>query len=187
MTKRLMDIIGALICLVIFIIPIIMVAIAIKLTSKGPILYWSQRIGRYSIPFYMPKFRSMCVSTPQVATRLLDNPHYFLTPIGGFLRKSSLDELPQLWSILKGDLSFVGPRPALYNEYTWLELRRLKGIDQIRPGLTGWAQINGRDSISIKEKVTFEEEYLHRQSLSFDLYIIWVTIIKVIRREDISH
>jgi O-antigen biosynthesis protein WbqP len=187
MLKRLIDIIGALFCLIIFAIPLLLVALAIKLTSKGPILHWSERIGLYGIPFYMPKFRSMHVDTPQVATSLLLNPQEFLTPTGSFIRKTSLDELPQLWSILKGDISFVGPRPALYNEYTWLELRRLKGIDQIRPGLTGWAQVNGRDSLSIEEKVKFEEEYLQRQSLSFDLYIIWLTIIKVVRREGISH
>lgn len=187
MIKRLMDIIGALICFIIFAIPIILVAIAVKLTSKGPILHWSERIGRYSIPFYMPKFRSMCVTTPHVATSLLTNPKSFLTPIGSFIRKTSLDELPQLWSILKGDLSFVGPRPALYNEHRWLELRKLKGIDQIRPGLTGWAQVNGRDTISTEEKVKFEEEYLHRQSIAFDIYILWVTAIKVILRKDILH
>ncbi len=187
MIKRLLDVIGALLCLIIFSVPLILVALAVKLTSKGPILHWSERIGIYGIPFYMPKFRSMRVDTPQVATSLLLNPHEFLTPIGSFIRKTSLDELPQLWSILKGDLSFVGPRPALYNEHEWLDLRQLKGIDQIRPGLTGWAQVNGRDSLSTLEKVKFEEEYLKRQSLAFDLYIIWLTFIKVVRREGISH
>ncbi|WP_010301364.1 sugar transferase [Candidatus Odyssella thessalonicensis] len=187
MSKRLLDIAIAIICLIIFAIPILLIAVAVKVTSKGPILHWSERIGRYGLPFYMPKFRSMWVDTPQVATSLLINPYQFLTPIGSFLRKSSMDELPQLWSILKGDISFVGPRPALYNEHEWLEMRRLKGIDQIRPGLTGWAQVNGRDSLSVAEKIKFEEEYLKRQSLSFDLYILWLTVIKVIAREGISH
>ena len=187
MIKRLVDIIGALIALVVFAVPLLGVALAIKWSSLGPVLYWSQRIGRYGIPFWMPKFRSMRVDTPQVATHLLKNPHHFLTPIGSFIRKTSLDELPQIWSILKGDLSIVGPRPALYNEYDWLELRQMIGIDQIRPGLTGWAQINGRDALTVKEKVKFEEEYLHNQSLRFDLYIIWRTIILVLKREGISH
>lgn len=187
MIKRCVDIIGALLALIIFAIPIIVVAVAIKITSPGPVLYWSQRIGRYGKAFMMPKFRSMRVDTPQVATYLLKNPQHFLTPIGSFIRKTSLDELPQIWSILKGDLSLVGPRPALYNEYDWLELRSLVGIDQIRPGLTGWAQINGRDALTVKEKVKYEEEYLRKQSLMFDLYIIWKTIIFVLKREGISH
>jgi O-antigen biosynthesis protein WbqP len=187
MMKRFLDIAGALIGLVIFVLPLGLVALAIKLTSKGPILHWSERIGQYGIAFYMPKFRSMCVDTPHVATNLLENPQQFLTPIGSFIRKTSLDELPQLWSILKGDLSFVGPRPVLYNEQTLIELRRLKGIDRIRPGLTGWAQVNGRDTLSIEEKIAFEEDYLHRQSLSFDFYILWLTVLKVLRRENISY
>ncbi|MBX3486707.1 MAG: sugar transferase [Candidatus Paracaedibacteraceae bacterium] len=187
MIKRMVDIIGALIALVVFAIPIILVALAIKWSSSGSVLYWSQRIGRYGQPFWMPKFRSMRVDTPQVATHLLKNPQHFLTPIGSFIRRTSLDELPQIWSILKGDLSLVGPRPALYNEYDWLELRAMIGIDQIRPGLTGWAQINGRDALTVKEKVRFEEEYLKKKSLGFDLYIIWKTISLVLKREGISH
>ncbi len=187
MIKRGVDIAGALIALVIFAIPFLIVALTIKITSPGPVLYWSQRIGRFGVPFNMPKFRSMRIDTPQVATHLLKNPHHFLIPIGSFIRKSSLDELPQIWSILKGDLSIVGPRPALYNEYDWIELRKMIGIDQIRPGLTGWAQINGRDALNVKEKVKFEEEYLHKQSLKFDFYIIWKTIILVLKQDGISH
>ncbi len=187
MIKRMVDVIGALIALVVFAIPIVLVALAIKWSSSGSVLYWSQRIGRYGQPFWMPKFRSMRANTPQVATHLLKNPQHFLTPIGSFIRRTSLDELPQIWSILKGDLSLVGPRPALYNEYDWLELRAMIGIDQIRPGLTGWAQINGRDALTVKEKVKFEEEYLKKQSLVFDLYILWKTIILVLKREGISH
>lgn len=187
MSKRILDIVGALGALMIFAIPMILIAMAIKLSSKGPIIYWSSRIGRYSIPFSMPKFRSMSVETPEVATNLLENPGKFLTPLGSFLRKWSLDELPQIWSVLNGDISLVGPRPALYNEHDWITLRQSKGIDQIRPGITGWAQINGRDNLSVLEKIQFEQEYLSQQSFLFDLYIIWRTIILVLRRDGISH
>jgi O-antigen biosynthesis protein WbqP len=151
------------------------------------VLYWSDRVGRHNKIFRMPKFRSMRVGTPAVATHLLANPSTFLTPIGSFLRKTSLDELPQLWSILKGDMSLVGPRPALFNQYDLISLRTEKGIHLLAPGLTGWAQINGRDEIPTKQKVAFDAQYLARQSLVFDIRILWLTVLKVIHRDGVSH
>lgn len=168
-------------------LPILIVAIAVKFTSKGPTLYWSDRVGRHNKIFRMPKFRSMRIGTPAVATHLLANPSTYLTPIGSFLRTSSLDELPQLWSILKGDMSLVGPRPALFNQYDLISLRTQTGVHLLAPGLTGWAQINGRDEIPIEQKVAFDIEYRNRQSLSFDIRILWLTVLKVIQRDGVSH
>jgi len=185
--KRLFDLVLALIAAVILIVPITVVAIMVRWTSPGPAIYWSNRVGRHNRIFQMPKFRSMRVDTPAVATHLLNDPDAWLTPIGAFLRKSSLDELPQLWSILKGDMSFVGPRPALFNQDDLIALRTEKGVDKLSPGLTGWAQINGRDELPIPEKVAFDVEYLNRRSLVFDLRILFLTIAKVVRRDGISH
>ena len=167
--------------------PLVVVALAVKMTSRGPVIYWSDRIGRDNRIFRMPKFRTMRVGTPAVATHELRNPALYLTPIGSFLRKTSLDELPQLWSILNGDMSFVGPRPALFNQSDLIELRAQHGVQTLRPGLTGWAQINGRDEIPIQTKVAFDTEYLGRQSFGFDLRILWLTFVKVILRDNISH
>lgn len=167
--------------------PIVIIAIMVGLTSKGPVIYWSDRVGRHNRIFKMPKFRTMRVGTPALATHLLQDPNQFLTPIGSFLRKSSLDELPQLWSILKGDMSFVGPRPALFNQEDLIDLRTRHGVDALVPGLTGWAQINGRDELEIAEKVRFDVEYLQRQSFGFDLKIMFLTAIKVLRRDAVAH
>jgi O-antigen biosynthesis protein WbqP len=158
-----------------------------RLTLPGPALYWSDRVGRGNQIFRMPKFRSMRVGTPTVATHLLTNATSHLTPIGGFLRKSSLDELPQLWSILVGDMSFVGPRPALFNQHDLIELRTAQGVHELTPGLTGWAQVNGRDELPIPDKVALDAAYLRRQSLGFDLRILWMTFVKVLRRDGVSH
>lgn len=185
--KRLSDLILALISIHILIMPIIATAVLIKLTSKGPALYWSDRVGRNNQLFKMPKFRSMNVDTPAVATHLLTDPKRVLTPIGNFLRKSSLDELPQLWSILKGDMSFVGPRPALFNQDDLIALRTEHGVDKLMPGLTGWAQVNGRDELPIPKKVALDVEYLKHQSLWFDIKIIWLTFIKVLKKDGVSH
>lgn len=185
--KRLFDLALALTAVVILLVPLLLVSLAVRLTSRGPILYWSDRVGRLNKVFRMPKFRSMRVGTPAVATHLLTNPDVYLTPIGSFLRKSSLDELPQLWSILCGDMSFVGPRPALFNQDDLIALRTERGVHELTPGLTGWAQINGRDEIPIPEKVALDAVYLTRQSLTFDLYIIWMTFVKVVRRDGITH
>jgi len=185
--KRLFDLISAVIAMVCLLLPIITVAFLVRLTSKGPALYWSDRVGVNNVIFKMPKFRSMKVDTPTVATHLLSNPKSVLTPIGDFLRKSSLDELPQLWCILKGDMSFVGPRPALFNQDDLIALRTKNGVDELVPGLTGWAQVNGRDELPIPQKVALDVEYLKRQSFGFDLYIIWLTVIKVIRKDGVSH
>ena len=185
--KRLFDLTLALIATCILLLPIILTAILVKLTSKGPALYWSERVDRNNHIFRMPKFRSMKVDTPAVATHLLKDPKSVLTPIGDFLRKSSLDELPQLWSILKGDMSFVGPRPALYNQDDLIALRTEKGVDKLLPGITGWAQVNGRDVLSIPDKVAFDVEYLNHQSFWFDIKILWMTFLKVINRDGVSH
>jgi len=165
----------------------VVIAILVKLTSKGPVLYWSDRVGRKNKIFKMPKFRSMRVDTPSVATHLLSDPDMYLSPIGGFLRRTSLDELPQLWSIIKGDMSFVGPRPALFNQDDLIALRTEYEVDQLVPGLTGWAQINGRDELPIPEKVALDVEYMHRQSFWFDMKILWMTFLKVIKRDGVSH
>ena len=185
--KRVFDLALAICAAVVLALPIMLLALLVKLTSKGPVLYWSDRVGRRNQIFRMPKFRSMRVGTPSVATHLLANPAAHLTPIGGFLRKSSLDELPQLWSILSGDMSFVGPRPALYNQDDLVELRTQSGVHELVPGLTGWAQINGRDELPIPDKVALDQEYLRRRSFWFDLYILWLTFVKVIRRDGVTH
>ena len=185
--KRLFDLAVALVATVFLALPIVFVALAVRLTSPGPALYWSDRVGRHNRIFKMPKFRSMRIDTPAVATHLLQNPDQWLTPIGSFLRKSSLDELPQLWSILKGDMSFVGPRPALFNQDDLIALRTEKGVHELVPGLTGWAQVNGRDELPIPQKVALDEEYLQRQSLLFDLKILWMTALKVLARDGVSH
>lgn len=185
--KRFLDLVLAL-CAGLLLLPALaLTALAVRLTSRGPVLYWSDRVGRRNRIFKMPKFRTMRLNTPAVATHLLSNPSAYLTPIGAFLRKTSLDELPQLWSILNGDMSFVGPRPALFNQDDLIALRTEKGVHHLVPGLTGWAQVNGRDELPIPQKVTFDEEYLRRQSLSFDLFILWRTFIKVLRRDGVSH
>jgi O-antigen biosynthesis protein WbqP len=165
----------------------ILISLAIKFTSEGPVLYWSRRAGKGNYIFLMPKFRTMVINTPPIATDLLIDPDVYLTPIGSFLRKTSLDELPQLWCILLGKMSFVGPRPALFNQYDLINLRTKKNIHTILPGLTGWAQINGRDNLPIKKKVNFDEEYLKKKSFVFDLKILCLTFIKIIRREGIQH
>ncbi len=185
--KRILDLALTLFAGLVLLLPLIWVAIAVKMTSKGPVLYWSDRVGRNNQIFKMPKFRSMQVGTPAVATHLLSNPETYLTPIGSFLRKSSLDELPQLWSILKGDMSFVGPRPALFNQQDLIELRTQAGVHHLSPGLTGWAQVNGRDELPIPEKVALDVEYLHQQSLILDIKIIFLTAWKVIQRDNVSH
>ena len=185
--KRLFDLAVALVAAVFLALPIVMTALAVRLTSPGPALYWSDRVGRHNRIFKMPKFRSMRIDTPAVATHLLQNPEQWLTPIGSFLRKSSLDELPQLWSILKGDMSFVGPRPALFNQDDLIALRTEKGVHQLVPGLTGWAQVNGRDELPIPQKVQLDAEYLERRTLLFDMKILWMTALKVPARDGVSH
>jgi O-antigen biosynthesis protein WbqP len=185
--KRLLDLAVALCAAVILALPILLAALAVRLTSPGPILYWSDRVGRNNRLFRMPKFRSMRVDTPAVATHLLQNPRAHLTPIGSFLRKSSLDELPQLWSVIKGDMSLVGPRPALFNQDDLIALRTDQGVHTLLPGLTGWAQINGRDELPIPQKVAFDVEYAQRRSFGFDLYILWRTFLKILRRDGVSH
>jgi len=168
-------------------IPLLFIALVVKLTSPGPILYWSDRIGKNNVLFKMPKFRTMRTDTPAVATHLLGDPDRWLTPIGKFLRKSSLDELPQLFSILKGNMSIVGPRPALYNQDDLVALRTAKGVHLLTPGLTGWAQINGRDELPIPVKVEFDEYYLHNHSFLLDMRIIFLTFVKVVKREGVTH
>ena len=187
MMKRFFDLTLALLALVILMIPIVLVALLVKASSPGPALYWSDRVGRQNRLFRMPKFRSMRIDTPAVATHLLENPNAWLTPVGSFLRKSSLDELPQLWSILRGDMSFVGPRPALFNQDDLIALRTACGVHALVPGLTGWAQINGRDELPIPEKVRLDAEYLARKSLAFDMQILWLTFVKVLSRDGVSH
>lgn len=185
--KRIFDLLLALIAGLILLLPCAVVAFLVKITSPGPILYWSDRVGRNNVIFKMPKFRSMRVGTPAVATHLLSNPAFHLTPIGSLLRRSSLDELPQLWSIITGDMSFVGPRPALYNQNDLIELRTQNGVHTLVPGLTGWAQVNGRDELPIPQKVSLDREYLERRSLWFDIKILFMTAMKVIMRTDVAH
>jgi len=185
--KRCFDLFLALSAGLVLLLPIVGVAILVRITSRGPILYWSDRVGRHNQIFRMPKFRSMRVGTPAVATHLLTNPKACLTPVGSFLRKSSLDELPQLWSILRGDMSFVGPRPALFNQLDLIELRTRHGVHGILPGLTGWAQINGRDELPIPQKVALDIEYLKQKSVLFDLKIIFLTAWKVVMRDNVTH
>lgn len=185
--KRTVDLVLVVGAAVLLLLPLLIVALAVRLTSKGPALYWSDRVGRNNHIFKMPKFRSMRTDTPAVATHLLANPSAYLTPIGSFIRKTSLDELPQLWSIFKGDMSFVGPRPALYNQDDLIALRTEKGVHTLVPGLTGWAQVNGRDELPIPAKVALDAEYLRRRSMLFDMQIIWLTFVKVLRRDGVSH
>jgi O-antigen biosynthesis protein WbqP len=187
MLKRSFDLLLALIAACLLLLPIIIVAICVRLTSAGPAVYWSDRVGRYNAIFRMPKFRTMRTDTPAVATHLLSNPDQYLTPIGSFLRKTSLDELPQLWSILKGDMSFVGPRPALYNQHDLISLRTEQKVHEIPPGLTGWAQINGRDELPIPDKVKLDAYYLQHQSFRLDLQILLLTFFKVIKRDGVTH
>lgn len=185
--KRLFDFVASLMALLIFFIPGFFIALLIILTSKGSPLYWSRRVGKGNLIFLMPKFRSMQIGTPSVATHLLSDSAQHLTPIGSCLRKSSLDELPQLWSILIGDMSFVGPRPALFNQDDLITLRTQHGVEKLAPGLTGWAQVNGRDALSITVKVQYDVEYLQQQSFWFDMKILGLTFLNVIRRAGVSH
>lgn len=185
--KRAFDILLGSLAAVILCPPLLLVALAVRLTSKGPILYWSERVGQNNAIFKMPKFRSMRVGTPAVATHLLADPKSFLTPIGSFLRTSSLDELPQLWSILKGDMSFVGPRPALFNQNDLIELRTRNGVHTLLPGLTGLAQVSGRDELPIPQKVALDVEYLKNHNFWMDIRILWMTFLKVVRRDGVSH
>lgn len=186
-SKRAFDLALGILLAIVLLAPFLLIALLVKITSGSPVIYWSDRVGRMNAIFRMPKFRSMRTDTPEVATHILTDFHAFMTPMGSFLRKTSLDEVPQLWSILMGDMSFVGPRPALYNQDDLIELRTQAGVHQLKPGLTGWAQINGRDNITIPEKVRLDAEYLERQSLLFDLQIIFLTAIKILKRDDISH
>ena len=185
--KRLFDLILSTILIIILLVPVLFIMLAIRLTSKGPALYWSDRVGFDNSIYKMPKFRSMSEETPEVATHLMSNPDKFLSPIGRFLRRTSLDELPQLFSIIKGDMSFIGPRPALFNQNDLIYLRLENGLDKLLPGLTGWAQVNGRDDLSIPEKVLLEVEYMHNKSFWFDLKILWLTFLKVINGKGVSH
>jgi len=185
--KRIFDLLLGIATLALLVIPMLLISIAVRLSSKGPVLYWSDRVGKNNKIFKMPKFRSMLTDTPAVATHLLDNPDAYFSPIGGFLRRSSFDELPQLFSVLKGDMSFVGPRPALFNQDGLTALRTEKGVDKLLPGITGWAQVNGRDELSIPDKVALDVEYLSRKSFWFDMKILWMTFFKVVKRDGVSH
>lgn len=185
--KRLFDVMLVLCAMVVLALPALVIGMLVRLTTKGPALYWSDRMGQGNHIFRMPKFRTMRLGTPAVATHLLTHATSYLTPMGSFLRKSSLDELPQLWSILVGDMSFVGPRPALFNQDDLIALRTAHGVHQILPGLTGWAQVNGRDELPIPDKVRLDVEYLQCRSLWFDLRILWLTFVKVLRRDGVSH
>jgi O-antigen biosynthesis protein WbqP len=187
MLKHMFDLGMGIVSLVLLALPMFLVAFGVRLSSKGPVLYWSERIGRESVIFKMPKFRSMRINTPQLATHLMNEPEKYLSPIGGFLRRSSLDEIPQIFSILKRDMSFVGPRPALFNQDDLVALRTEKGVDKLMPGLTGWAQVNGRDELPIHEKVALDVEYMERQSFWFDMKILWLTMLKVVRQDSVSH
>jgi O-antigen biosynthesis protein WbqP len=185
--KRLFDLILVMVLSVILFLPFVLIWLAVRFSSNGPVFFWSERVGKHNKIFSMPKFRSMKVGTPAIASNLLNNPDSFLTPIGSFLRGTSLDELPQLWSIFKGDMSFVGPRPALFNQYDLISLRTKVGVDMLVPGLTGWAQINGRDELSISQKVALDVDYMHRRSLWLDFKILCLTLLKVLRREGVLH
>lgn len=185
--KRIFDLFIAVILSAVLLLPILLITMVIKSTSKGPVLYWSKRVGIGNEIFAMPKFRTMRIDTPDVATHLLEDPDIYLISVGSFLRRYSLDEFPQIWSVLKGDMSLVGPRPALYNQNDLIELRTMRGIHQLVPGITGWAQVNGRDTISIPVKVEYDEYYLKNRSFVFDIKILWMTFLKVIRSEGIQH
>ena len=185
--KRLVDLFLATILLLIFLIPMMVISIILRFSSGTPVIYWSDRVGKDNKIFQMPKFRSMIVQTPEVATHLLKDADSFISPVGVFLRKTSLDELPQIFSVLKGDMSFVGPRPALFNQDDLITLRTEKGVDKLLPGITGWAQVNGRDELSIPDKVALDVEYLNHQSFWFDMKILWMTFLKVVKRDGVSH
>lgn len=185
--KRIFDLVLVAFASCFLIIPVLLLAVMVRMTSKGPALYWSDRVGRDNTIFRMPKFRSMRLDTPAVATDKLQNPETYLTPIGSFLRKSSLDELPQLWSIFVGDMSFVGPRPALFNQDDLIAMRTENGVEELMPGLTGWAQVNGRDELPLLDKVNLDVSYLKRQSFWFDIRILWMTFVKVLRRDGVTH
>ena len=185
--KRIFDLVVGSLLLAMLVIPMLLIAVMVRVTSEGPVLYWSNRIGQKNVIFRMPKFRTMQLDTPSVATHLMTTPEDFLSPIGGFLRRNSLDEFPQLFSILKGEMSFVGPRPALFNQDDLIALRNEKGVDQLVPGLTGWAQVNGRDELPIPEKVELDVEYMERRTFWFDMKILWMTFLKVVKRVGVSH
>jgi O-antigen biosynthesis protein WbqP len=185
--KRLFDIIMAFFIILLMFAPLMLIIIAILLTSKGPVLYWSKRVGKRGVIFKMPKFRSMTVGAPEIASHLMIDPAKYLSPIGGFLRRSSVDELPQLWSIIIGDMSFVGPRPALFNQYDLIDLRQKHGVDTLTPGVTGLAQIMGRDRLSIEEKVNFEIEYLNNKNFWLDVKLMWLTLFRIFNDKNISH
>ena len=185
--NRYFNLLMAIILVIVLLIPMIIISLATRITSKGPVIYYSKRIGKDGVVFFMPKFRSMMINTPIVATHLLRRSNEYITPIGRFLRRTSLDELPQLLSVLKGDMCFVGPRPALFNQDDLIALRTEKGVDKLLPGITGWAQVNGRDKLSIPDKVALDVEYLNRRSFWFDMKIFWLTFLKVIKRDGISH
>ena len=185
--KRIFDLLLGIVVFLLLAPLMLLVAITVHLSSKGPAFYWSDRVGKNNKIFKMPKFRSMLIDTPAVATHLLDNPDAYLSPIGEFLRRSSLDELPQLFSVLKGDMSFVGPRPALYNQDDLIALRTEKGVDKLVPGITGWAQVNGRDELLIPDKVILDVEYLNHQSFWFDIRILWMTFLRVVKQDGVSH
>lgn len=185
--KRLTDLLLALSASLLLALPLLLIALWVKATSPGPVLYWSDRVGRNNVLFHMPKFRSMRIDTPEVATHLLERPEQWLTPIGSFLRRSSLDELPQLWNILRGEMSLVGPRPALHNQHDLIALRTREGVHTLRPGLTGWAQINGRDELPIVQKVALDAWYLQHKSFCWDLRILLLTAARVLRRDGVNH
>ena len=185
--KRIFDIVLVTMFFIVFSFPMLIIALLVKITSKGPVLYWSDRVGKYNTIFKMPKFRTMMSDTPAMATHLMKNPEQYCTPVGSFLRKSSLDELQQLYSVLKGDMSFVGPRPALFNQDDLIELRTKKGIHNLIPGITGWAQINGRDDLPIPEKVDLDEYYLNNHSFMFDLKTLFMTFLSVISSQGVQH
>ena len=187
MIKRVFDFLLAAFLTMLFLPLMLLLALAVKLTSKGSIIFWSQRVGKNNKLFWMPKFRTMLTETPNVATHLLVGANHYLTPVGSFLRKSSLDEFPQLWSVICGEMSFVGPRPALFNQTDLIDMRTAVGVHSLTPGITGWAQINGRDELALSEKVGFDQEYLQKRSLAFDIRILWLTGLKVCRREGVSH
>jgi O-antigen biosynthesis protein WbqP len=185
--KRAIDLVAALLATILLVVPMLLVASLVRLTSRGPALYWSDRVGRHNRIFRMPKFRTMRIDTPVVATHLLGQPKAYLTPVGSFLRRTSLDELPQLWSILVGDMSFVGPRPALYNQDDLIQLRTTWGVHKLTPGLTGWAQVNGRDELDIPEKVRLDREYASNQSHWLDLRIVLITVRQAFWGQGVSH
>jgi len=185
--KRIFDIVLVIMFFIVFFFPMLIVALLVKITSKGSVLYWSDRVGKNNKIFKMPKFRTMKDDTPAMATHLMTNPEQYCTSVGSFLRKTSLDELPQLYSVLKGDMSFVGPRPALFNQDDLIELRTKKGIHNLIPGITGWAQINGRDDLPIPEKVDLDEYYLNNHSFMFDLKTLFMTLLSVINSQGVQH